>query len=161
MINKAMIEIPPKFAGMPPVNPDSRGLLGNDSCWTRAQGLSEDVRYYGKWIKQKALKQIGYLYPRVKIPAEDGGGEATVIAWIWARTVKCPNPACECEMPLASSFVLSKKVGKEAWVEPVINDDKISFDVHYGKCPGDKQTKWGVVRLSNARHVVRLLQMPL
>lgn len=134
MINKAMIEIPPKFAGMSPVNPDARKRSALET-WQGAQGLAEDVRYYGEWMKEEAFKRIGHLYPKVKVPAEQGGGEATVIAWIWARTVKCPNPACGCEMPLASSFVLSKKKGKEAWVEPVVKGDHVTFEVHYGKCP--------------------------
>lgn len=132
MINKAMIEIPPRFAGMAPVNPDAR-TSKMAQVWSRAQGLAEDVRYYGEWMKQEAFKRIGHLYPKVKVPREQGGGEATTIAWIWARTVKCPNPACGCEMPLASSFVLSKKKGKEAWVEPIITNSKVHFQVHQGK----------------------------
>jgi putative DNA methylase len=131
MINKAMIEIPPKFAGQPPVNPDSRRLM-NDQ-WVGASGLADDVRYYGEWMKQEAFKRIGHLYPKVKVPKEQGGGEATVIAWIWARTVKCPNPACGCEMPLASSFELSKKKGKEAYVQPIIEGMNIRYEVKYGK----------------------------
>ena len=91
MINKAMIEIPPRFSGMAPVNPDAR-TSKMSQAWSRAQGLAEDVRYYGEWMKQEAYKRIGHLYPKVKVPREQGGGEATVIAWIWARTVKCPKP---------------------------------------------------------------------
>ena len=144
LINKAMIEIPPRFAGMPPVNPEARKKLGYDKQWKGAQGLAEDVRYYGEWMKQEAYRHIGHLYPKVQVPAELGGGEATVIAWIWARTVKCPNPACGCEMPLASSFVLSKRAGKEAWVEPLVeqcNDGPhISYIVHAGKCPKGRET---------------------
>ena len=130
MINKAMIEIPPRFAGQSPVNPDARTKLGSDRSWSGAKGLAEDVRYYGEWMKQEAFRRIGHLYPKVQVPAEQGGGEATVIAWIWARTVKCPNPACGCEMPLARSFVLSKKKGKEAWVEPQFEDGKVTYVVH-------------------------------
>lgn len=130
MINKAMIEIPPRFAGQSPVNPDARTKLGSDRSWSGAKGLAEDVRYYGEWMKQEAFRRIGHLYPKVHIPPEQGGGEATVIAWKWARTVKCPNPACGCEMPLASSFVLSKKKGKEAWVEPQFEDGKVTYVVH-------------------------------
>lgn len=139
MINKAMIEIPPKFADMPPVNPNAQ-VSAMRGAWPRATGLAEDVRYYGEWMKQEAYKRIGHLYPKVKVPQEQGGGEATVIAWIWARTVKCPNPACECEMPLASSFVLSKKKGKEAWVKPIIENSKIHFEVQNGKCPKEYET---------------------
>lgn len=134
MINKAMIEIPPRFAGQPPVHP---GKVEPDSGagWKGAAGLAEDVRYYGEWVKQEAFKRVGYLYPKVKVSREQGGGEATVIAWIWARTVKCPNPLCGCEMPLASSFVLSKKKGKEAWVKPIPDGKRIRFEVQRGKCP--------------------------
>ncbi len=128
MINKAMIEIPPKFTGQPPVNPESRRKLGGE--WKGAQGLAEDVRYYGKWMKQRAWERIGDLYPKVK---DENGIERTVIAWIWARTVKCPNPACGCEMPLARSFVLSKKKGKEQYVEPIITNGKVSYAVKEGK----------------------------
>lgn len=133
MINKAMIEIPPKFAGQAPVNPEARARLDAGGGWTGAKGLAEDVRYYGEWMKQQAFQKIGHLYPKVKVPAAQGGGEATVIAWIWARTVKCPNPACGCEMPLASSFVLSKKKGNESYVRPIIDENDITFTVEYGK----------------------------
>lgn len=140
MINKAMIEIPPKFAGQAPVNPDARARLDASDGWTGAKGLAEDVRYYGEWMKQQAFKKIGHLYPKVKVPAAQGGGEATVIAWIWARTVKCPNPACGCEMPLASSFVLSKKKGKEAWAKPIPAGDHVEFEVQQGKCPKEYES---------------------
>lgn len=139
MINKAMIEIPPRFAGKAPVNPDARASLLNTD-WVGAHGLAEDVRYYGEWMKQKAYEKIGHLYPKVQLPPEEGGGEATVIAWIWARTVKCPNPACGCEMPLASSFVLSKKKGKEVWVEPIIQNNEIKYNIRHGKCPKEKES---------------------
>lgn len=132
MINKAMIEIPPKFADMPPVNPDAQ-VSAMRSAWPRATGLAEDVRYYGEWMKQEAYKRIGHLYPKVKVPQEQGGGEATVIAWIWARTVKCPNPACGCDMPLASSFVLSKKKGNEAYIIPEIDTEHKKI-VYHVKC---------------------------
>lgn len=120
LITKALIEIPPKFANRPPVHPtmDKRLL---DRKWQGAQGLAEDVRYYGQWMRDEAEKQIGHLYPKVKLPKEFGGGEATVIAWLWARTVKCPNPACGVQMPLAKTFWLSTKKGKQAWVEPGVD----------------------------------------
>ncbi len=135
IINKAMIEIPPKFTGQPPVNPELR--LQSDELWTNATGLSEDVRYYGEWIRKEATKRIGHLYPKVR---DDNGQDHTVSAWIWARTVKCPNPACGCNIPLASSFVLSKKKDKEAWIEPIINGNDFDFIIHKGKCPKSKET---------------------
>ena len=129
MINKAMIEIPPKFANLRPVNPESRHQFGSSAAPKGAAGLAEDMRYYGEWMKQEAYKRIGHLYPKAKLA---DGSEATVIAWIWARTVKCPNPACGCEMPLASSYVLSRKKGKCAWIEPRVFGDKVDFTVHQG-----------------------------
>lgn len=151
MINKAMIEIPPKFAGRAPVNPSVRATMGADGNWKGASGLAEDVRYYGEWMKQEAYKRIGHLYPKAKLA---DGSEATVIAWIWARTVKCPNPACGCEMPLASSFILSKKKGKEAFIEPIINGNDISYRVRYGKggdnCPKTAQGKFKCIRCNES-----------
>lgn len=102
--------------------------------------MASDVRFYGERIKQEAYKKIGHLYPRIRIPKIYGGGEATVVAWIWARTTKCANPACSCKIPLASSFVISKKKGNEAWVEPKYEDGKLYFDMHHSKCPKEKES---------------------
>lgn len=121
LITKALIEIPPRFAGQPPVNPAARRKMGAQSAWQGAAGLAEDVRYYGQWMRDEAQRRIGHLYPKVTLPPEQGGGEATVIAWLWARTVPCPNPACGAQMPLVRSFALSTKAGKQAWVEPQID----------------------------------------
>ena len=140
MINKAMIEIPPEFSNQPPVNPDSRTGSMKD-IWSGSAGLAEDVRYYGEWMKEEAYRRIGRLYPKVKVPKEQGGGEATVIAWIWARTVKCPNPACGCEMPLVKSFVLSRKKGNEAWIDPVCENGKIHYYVRHSGKPKIKETE--------------------
>ncbi len=126
LITKALIEIPPKFAGQPPVNPVARKGFGHSGNWRGAQGLAEDVRYYGKWMRDEAYKRIGHLYPK-------GSNGETVIAWLWARTVCCPNPACGATMPLVSSFWLSKKKGKKAWVEPAIEDRTVQFKVRSGE----------------------------
>lgn len=130
MINKAMIEIPPKFAGRSPVNPEAQRQGAANQGWKGATGLAEDVRYYGEWMKQEAYQRIGHLYPKAKLP---DGSEATVIAWIWARTVKCPNPACGCEMPLVKSFVLSKKKGKEAYIKPKFDGSSFYYTVENAK----------------------------
>ena len=127
MINKAMIEIPPRFADMPPVNP-KRDEYGNVS-YIGAGGLAADVRYYGEWMKQEAFKRIGHLYPTVK---DEQGKDRTVIAWIWARTVKCPNPACGCEMPLVSSFDLSKKRGNTAHICPTFKSNHFEYSIKEG-----------------------------
>jgi putative DNA methylase len=121
LITKALVEIPPKFANRPPVHPDARRGVGGTGAWQGAAGLAEDVRRYGAWMRDEAERRIGHLYPKVRLPKERGGGEATVIAWLWARTVTCPNPACGARMPLVRSFELSKKRGKEAWVEPIVD----------------------------------------
>ena len=135
LINKALIEIPPKFAGRPPMHPNQDKQLVAKT-WRGAEGLAEDVRYYGQWMRDEAERRIGHLYPKAKLPKEYGGGEATVIAWLWARTVKCPNPACGAQMPLVRSFALSTKTGKQAWVEPVVDRSSqppvVRFEVRAG-----------------------------
>lgn len=148
LITKALIEIPPKFAGMPPVNPEARKemqkkIQGQD--WPGATGLADDVRYYGKWIRDEAEKRIGHLYSKAKLP---DGSEATVIAWLWARTVKCPNPACGAMMPLVSKFELSTKKGKEAWVEPIVNSNQ---DIRFEVRTGQGQPRDGTVNRRGAR----------
>lgn len=131
-----MIEIPPLFAGMAAVNPDARAREGMES-WEGNNGLAADVEHYGAWMKEEAQRRIGHLYPKVRVPAEQGGGEATVIAWLWARTVKCPNPACGHEAILVRSFDLSKKKGKEWHVEPVCEGGEVRFAVEPGKATQD------------------------
>ena len=135
MITKALIEIPPKFAGKAPVNPEARKKIGRDLGWKGSSGLAEDTLFYGLWMQNEAKTRIGHLYPKVKLPVEQGGGEATVITWLWARTVKCPNPACGCEMILANKFWLSTKKGKEAWIQPIIDpaNKRVQFEVKAGK----------------------------
>ena len=126
LITKALIELPAKFAGQPPVHPrDGDGRLAVES-WRNAQGLAEDVRYYGAWMRDEAERRIGHLYPQSTLP---DGRTATVIAWIWARTVTCPNPACQATMPLVRSFWLGKKKGKEAWVRPVVEGREVRFEI--------------------------------
>ena len=144
LINKAMIEIPPKFAGKPPVNPEANrneNLIARE--WKGAQGLAEDVRYYGQWMRNEAEKRIGHLYPKVEVTPEMvrerpdlkayEGRKLTVVAWLWARTVKSPNPAfADVDVPLATTFMLSTKKGKEAYVEPVIEGRGYRFTVNVG-----------------------------
>ena len=156
LINKAMIEIPPKFAGRPPVNPTAReeARHGELRAWKGAQGLAEDVRHYGQWMRDEAEKRIGALYPKVTVTAEMAkerpdlkpyvGQELTVIAWLWARTVKSPNPAfAQVDVPLASTFMLSTKAGKEAYVEPLIEGSSYRFTVKLGKPKDAERAKSG------------------
>ncbi len=147
LITKAKIEIPVNFAGKAPVNPDTRSESRlTDRTWRGAEGLAEDVRYYGQWMRDEAERRIGHLYPKVLVTKEMAadrpdlrpyvGRELTVTAWLWARTVKSPSPAfAGVDVPLASTFILSKKKGKEAWVEPVVEKSKFRFEVRVGKPP--------------------------
>jgi putative DNA methylase len=144
LINKALIEIPPKFAGKPPVNPEAKEKLSASGSWRGAQGLAEDVRHYGQWMRDEAEKRIGNLYPKVKLPKENGGGEATVIAWLWARTVASPNPAAKgAQVPLTRSFWLSMKPGKRTWVDPVVGEDGLSYRFEIRS--GDGEPRSGMV----------------
>lgn len=147
LINKAMIEIPPKFAGIKPVGPlpkaaepTARETKEMHEDWSGAKGLAEDVRRYGYWMREEAQKRIGHLYPKVEVTGDMArdrkdlkpyvGKQLTVIAWLWARTVRSSNPAySDVEVPLASTFLLSTKKGKEAWVEPVVQDKSYRFEV--------------------------------
>ena len=155
LINKAMIEIPPKFAGRPPVSlaqkhKGKNGEFNLNQSWPGATGLAEDVRYYGAWIREEAQKRIGHLYPPVEINVDVAkqrpdlnplvGQKLIVIAWLWARTVKSPNPAfSHVDVPLVSTFILSSKEGKEAYVQPVVEGDKYYFDVKQGVPPPDAE----------------------
>lgn len=155
LINKALIEIPAMFAGKPPVNPDTRknkDLV--DRTWRGAQGLAEDVRYYGQWIRDQAGKRIGQFYPTIEITSEIAkerrdlkslvGRKLTVIAWLWARTVKSPNPAfANVLVPLTTTFILSTKSGKEVYVEPVVEKDGYHFTVKVGKPKNAAEAKRG------------------
>ena len=170
-INKAMIEIPPKFAGRPPIGPEvaadkgSRKKATKDvfEDWDGARGLAEDVRRYGAWMREQAQQRIGALYPTIEVTTQMVkerpdlkpllGQQLTVIAWLWARTVNSPNPAYRhAEVPLASTFILSSKAGKEAYVQPVVEGDQYRFTVQVGKPPaGAKEGTKAAGRGANFR----------
>lgn len=190
-INKAMIEIPPKFAGRAPVGPEIEAERGTKNGtrnafedWSGARGLAEDVRRYGAWMREQAQQRIGHLYPTIRITPEliaanafeesaDGqidlknnslaglqpGQELTVIAWLWARTVKSPNPAfSHVYVPLASSFILSSKAGKETYVHPVIEGDSYRFEVRTGQPPDSAENG---TKLSRANFACLLSGTPI
>ena len=154
LINKAMIEVPPRFAGRSPVNPEDRSGMAGDGSWPGASGLAADVRFYGRWMRDEAERRIGHLYPKVAVTAEMvrdrpdlahyEGKELTVIAWLWARTVRSPNPAfADVEVPLVSTFMLSTKKGREVYVEPVVEGRGYCFEVRAGKPVDEKAAKAG------------------
>ncbi|EYD70735.1 DUF1156 domain-containing protein [Limimaricola hongkongensis] len=132
MIGKAMIEIPARFKNMMPVHPGEPDA--GHGGYRNAQGLAEDVQFYGEWMRKHAEERIGHLYPKVNLPAEYGGGEATVVAWIWARTVPSPDPAfSDVQVPLVSNFILSTKKGSEARLVPVVDrtNRTIAFNIRH------------------------------
>ncbi|MEV4722265.1 DUF1156 domain-containing protein [Micromonospora humida] len=153
LINKALIEIPPKFRNQPPVFP---GRAESElRAWKGAEGLAADVRAYGGWMRAEAEKRIGHLYPKAKLP---DGSEATVVAWIWARTVTCPNPGCRIELPLARTWWLGKKKGKEAYVVPSLVSDpahpsglRVDFDIASGKTGAPPASNDGTIARGNAK----------
>lgn len=173
LINKAMIEIPPKFAGKLPVNPESRKQKGiSEGGWKGSQGLAEDIRYYGKWMLEEAEKRIGHLYPKIEVTEEMAqersdlkpyvGRKLTVIAWIWVRTVKSPNPAfAHVDVPLASTFMLSTKAGKEAYIEPVIEGNNYRFTVKVGNQKDIEATKNGTKLARKANFKCVMSKAPL
>jgi putative DNA methylase len=168
-INKAMIEIPPRFRDCPPVNPHDRRRRDLNT-WRGAQGLAADVRYYGQWMREQAQQRIGHLYPPITITAELAadradlrsliGQQLTVIAWLWARTVRSPNPAfAHVEVPLVTTFILSSKPGNEAYVEPIVAGDTYRFTVRVGTPPAWAKNGTKLARGANFRCL--LSQMPI
>ena len=157
MIGKAMIEIPPKFKDLEPVHPGPK----ERTHYRNAEGLAEDVKYYGEWMREKAWDRIGHLYPEVDLPTEFGGGKATVIAWIWARTVPSPDPAfSDVQIPLVRSFDISTKKGKEAWVEPVVAGNSYHFEIKT-KAAGDKRHDLvGTVKRSGGECILSKAAIP-
>ncbi len=139
MINKSLLEIVSRFNGGEPVNPKKRAEIGSlEEYWSGASILSSDLKYYGELLKKEAFEKLRNNYPKAKIPKKNGGGENNVVAWIWTRTVICPNPSCGNELPLMKSFVLSKKKGAEAYIKPHYVNEKLEFDVINQKYPGKK-----------------------
>ncbi|MGM0698447.1 MAG: DUF1156 domain-containing protein [Actinomycetota bacterium] len=155
LINRAMIEIPPKFAGMSPVYPSAEA---NTLGWSGAQGLAEDVRRYGEWMRDDAEKRIGDLYPKATL---EDGTEAPVIAWIWARTVTCPNPACGIEMPLVRSWWLGKKKGKEVYVVPRVVNGKVEFSIEHDPSHAPTKETDGTVGRQGATCIACRTSTPL
>ena len=138
LINKALIEIPPRWAGHPPVFPGvADATMGG---WPRATGLAEDVRRYGHWMREQAEQRIGHLYPKATL---SDGTKANVIAWTWARTVTCPNPACRAEVALISTYWLSKKKSRPTFLAPVVEDGHVRYDIRTGREGPKDQPKQG------------------
>ena len=143
LVNRAMIEIPAIFYDQPAVHPAKTNSIKNNCVGI--EGLIEDVEYYGQWIQEEAENCLRPLFPKVRLPSRFGSGQATVVAWIWAHTIHCPNPACGAEMPLASKWELSKKKGKETWIQPVVDNSQKPPRVHYSIVSGTGKLPEGTV----------------
>lgn len=175
LITKALIEIPPKFAGKPPVHPpDANEQARSKGAWNGAEGLAEDVRYYGQWMRDEAEKRIGHLYPKVTVTKDMArerpdlqpyvGQELTVIAWLWARTVASPNPAADgVHVPLVRSFWLSTKRGNEAYVQPVVvrGANSYRFEVRNGRPQGGFDPATGTVGRNGGVCLITQAPIPL
>lgn len=135
MITTLVSDIPARFSNTFPIHPQTE--IKMDIQMPGAKGFAEDVQYYGEWVITEAKKRIGYLYPQITNP--ENGEKLDVTAWIWARTVKCPNPSCGCSIPLSSGYDLAKKKGCEAWVEPITENGKINFRLHEGPNKTEKE----------------------
>jgi len=139
LINKALVELPPKFAGRKPIHPDLQANV-HINTWHGARGLAADIRAYAAWMNEEAKARIGKLYPDVSVPGGRPGERAIVIAWLWARTITCPNPACKSTMPLLNSFAVSKKRGREVWLKamPDRASRSVAFSIEAGPgCPSE------------------------
>ena len=147
LINKALIEIPSKWAGRPPAFP---GAAEEQLDWPKATGLAEDVRRYGQWMRDEAEKRIGHLYPKASL---EDGSQVNVIAWVWARTVSCPNPACGIQMPLVRSWWLGKKKGKEAFAVPALVDGRVEFSIGHDPKEAPSTESDGTMSRTGARCV--------
>jgi putative DNA methylase len=153
LITKALIEIPARFSNRPPVNPQAVKKFDHSGGWLGANGLAEDVRFYGQWMREEAERRIGHLYPKAKVA---NGTEATVIAWLWARTVKCPNPACGARMPMVRSFVLSSKRGR-AFADPIVDhlNKTVRFEIKTNGTPQKETTNRTAARCLFCSTVVK------
>lgn len=158
LITKGLTEIPWRFGGVAPVHPGARHGMGTSGSWLGATGLAEDVRRYAADVRRDADGMVGRMYPAVTVPREYGAGEATVIAWLWARTVRCPNPPCGASMPLVNSWVVSSKAGHRTWIEPLV--DRQARTITYRPRPGKGEPEASVGR-NGARCVVCDAAVPL
>lgn len=146
LLNKCNLELAPRWAGHPPVNPEDRGRDVGTQVWNGTKGLAADVRYYGRLVGERVVEKIGHLYPKVELPAEHGGGEANVVAWLWTRTVASPDPSARgAHVPLVRSFTLSSEKGKRIWVNPLVDKENrtVRFEV---RSSGEQRVKGTVER---------------
>jgi len=144
LLNKCNLELAPRWAGCAPMNPEDRGQIGGSANWHGTHGLAADMRYYGRIIRERAQAKVGHLYPKVRLPKDQGGGEATAIAWLWARTIQCSNPACGARAPLVRSFWLVRKKPRFVIAKPKLDyvTKTVIFEIENSDQP-EKETTSG------------------
>ena len=133
-----MLEIPGRFKDKPSIAPGTTNRHG-----VGARGLATDVEAYGKWMLNEAQRRIGNLYPAVTL---DDGSTAIPIAWIWARTVKSPDPSWPGQVPLVRSWVLAKRPGRPVvWIDPVVDRESkvINYVIRTGGTPPTQTVERG------------------
>ena len=142
VLNKCNLELAPRWAGQAPVNPEDRRKIGGSENWRGTKGLAADMRHYGRLIRERAQKKIGHLYKKVRLPQEHGGGEATVIAWLWTRTIKCSNPGCRARAPLVRSFWLVRKKPRFVIAKPQLDRvaKTVNFEIENSQTPEQETT---------------------
>jgi putative DNA methylase len=164
LLNKCNLELAPRWANHPPVNPEDQLRIGGRQSWQGTHGVAADVRYYGNKIRERAIKKIGHLYPKITLPREHGGRQANVIAWIWARSVASPNPAAQGRhVPLISTYWLSSKKGNLAWLEPIVDRSAMTyrFEVRTGIPEDSKAIKSGTKLGRGANFKCLLTNQPI
>lgn len=163
LLNRCNLELIPRWIDRSPVNPDDRSKIGGTDAWRAASGLAADVRFYGRLVRKRAQEELEHLYPKVHLPKEQGGGNANVIAWIWARTVASPNPAAHGKhVPLISTYWLCNKKGSETWLEPILDNGRgaYRFNVRTGT-PEDRATVGSGTKLGNSGFRCLLTDVPI
>jgi putative DNA methylase len=142
LINKAMLEVIPKYWNKPPINQKAiveKSKLG----WTNVVGFCNDILHYGNVVLENSKNKLQNYYPTYITPNKE---EYKVVAWLWSRTIRCPNPACGCQLPLIRSFQLSKKEKNKVFAEPIIERGKQNVITGYEIKEGEATLKKTVSR---------------
>jgi putative DNA methylase len=124
LISKILAELVPQFRDQSPLAPDSGRLPVLDTYG----GVLHDLQYYAKLIQERVYKAVASAYP----PGTD-----SFVAWLWCRTVPCPNPACGRTAPLYGLTHLSKLKRDYAYLVPQVTEHGVVHRVATG--PGVPQ----------------------
>jgi len=111
--------------------PQKYGRVQEDKKWgsigsKKSNPLLEDVKKWGNFVLDEAKKELGRFYPA----DED---DSIPVGYIWARTIRCSNPACGAEIPLVRQTWLAKKKNKKVAYKLIPNGNKIGFEIREGE----------------------------